>query len=571
MALLGKLVHEAFASREGVVARAKAQLDDELKAVATGPYELRLVDVSQAVASGEALNQSFKALFGGGGVRVDRVLYGEVPTGRGRLEVAVPFSGKDTLAPQFSMRLPVSAPAGARCERSAMGSWGFGNWVPADGFHGHPATGELCAKLEASNLSADVEWNCELPANYLLKLPWALQVLPEGQGRCRLVMQSGRVGIFFRKLGVQAFLEKTDALARLLGELSALPAASGGVAAGVWFDAVASWGPSPGHNPHGPRPPAAAPVVGQPVNAAAAKVQTRATAAVVLSAVALPVCCLPLGIAGGILALNARSLAAREGLEAPKSTVAALALSGLSTALFLLVLVLGAVAPKRPAPALAKAPARGAPARSQVQVPLGGPGDEAPRLGFTITGVHRAVAPQAKAPFYAAGGAWTFFDAALEDAPDCTFTVGVAAAKASGGFGFGEARLAVKDRAAATCLVEALGEAFDAPAAEPKKNARVGPPLALNTAVLGVDVARGQHGGFGGDGTWTATKWFLEAGDLYGEVFFNYDLTAKRGEFSQKDAEYDLDVVDIVAEKLRDAPVTGRTAAAQGKPRPARP
>jgi hypothetical protein len=71
---------------------------------------------------------------------------------------------------------------------------------------------------------------------------------------------------------------------------------------------------------------------------------------------------------------------------------------------------------------------------------------------------------------------------------------------------------------------------------------------------------RGREGGFSGTaGGWTATKWFPEHDGQSGEVFFNYDLVKRHGEFSEKDADYADDLVAIFASALRDGPRPERT------------
>jgi len=379
--------------------------------------------------------------------------------------------------------------------------------------------------------------------------------------------------VFFQRFGVDVFLKKVQQLTQILAT-AAMPAASGGVAQASWFELINRLPPSalPQVAPGAANNvlDAASRPIGQAVPSGASKVHSRATTGLVLSIVALPMCCLPLGLVGGGLALSARSEAAKQGITPPGNTVVSLVLAGLSSAMFILMLVIGALAPKdskaQPVPVASAnaAPMKGA----LVQVPIGGNGEEPPGLFFDITKVYEKHAPSKKAPFHAKGGDWTYFDAVIDSNPDCAFTVGVAPAKTAGGFGFGKVQLSVKDRVAASCVVEKLADGLGVDVPE-KKPGNVGGPLELATAVLGERLSRQKGGGFGGDGdgSWTATKLFLEKGETYGEVFFNYDLDSKRGEFSEKDFDYDHDVVAVLASELRDAPANAAAKPARRKHR----
>lgn len=82
----------------------------------------------------------------------------------------------------------------------------------------------------------------------------------------------------------------------------------------------------------------------------------------------------------------------------------------------------------------------------------------------------------------------------------------------------------------------------------------------MNTAVLGSSLKRESGGGFvGAGGGWTATKWFLTDVQTEAEVYFNFNLDKRQGEFSEKDADYADDLVSILASALRDGPRPERT------------
>ena len=73
---------------------------------------------------------------------------------------------------------------------------------------------------------------------------------------------------------------------------------------------------------------------------------------------------------------------------------------------------------------------------------------------------------------------------------------------------------------------------------------------------------RSPEGGFSGHGGgWSATKWFLQRDGFEAEVFFNYDLTEMKGEFSEKDPDYREDLLSVMAIVLRDGPRPERTPA----------
>jgi hypothetical protein len=118
----------------------------------------------------------------------------------------------------------------------------------------------------------------------------------------------------------------------------------------------------------------------------------------------------------------------------------------------------------------------------------------------------------------------------------------------------------MKDREVGARFVELFGKAFGGKVPKPAREASVIEPLAINTAILGENMERENTGGFSGErGGWTATKWFPEHDGLSGEVFFNYSLASRQGEFSEKDADYADDLVAILASAFRDGPRPERT------------
>lgn len=199
-----------------------------------------------------------------------------------------------------------------------------------------------------------------------------------------------------------------------------------------------------------------------------------------------------------------------------------------------------------PSPAPAPAPA---PEGSRQQVRIGGADtDEQPRLAFRITTVYEQHKPDGVT--HSAGGEWTFFDAELADGTRFTFGWKAKSA-ANSTFAFGDAWITTPDRKHGEAFVSAFAKAFKvkAPPRGPQKPLA---PLQFGLAILGQRTERDPGGGFGGSGTWTATKLFPAANDKDGEVFFNFSLAAKTGELAEKDSDYNEDVAAIWAIGLRD-------------------
>ena len=112
---------------------------------------------------------------------------------------------------------------------------------------------------------------------------------------------------------------------------------------------------------------------------------------------------------------------------------------------------------------------------------------------------------------------------------------------------FGEGVLATSDRAR---FVASLAKGFGTAGAGDGAAARPGKPMQLRLVVLGRNQARLPGGGYGDGGTATATKLFFSSGATEAEVFFNFDVAKKSGEFSEKDADYDKDLIALTAAAL---------------------
>jgi hypothetical protein len=188
--------------------------------------------------------------------------------------------------------------------------------------------------------------------------------------------------------------------------------------------------------------------------------------------------------------------------------------------------------------------------------------DEAPHPSFRITKVHEHQKPSADAPYHIEGGEWTFFDCQASSDPKVVFTAGSASKSIDGGVpsAWGKAVFIVKDREAGARFVELFSRAFAGKLPPPVNHAHVPKPLSITTAILGYNLDRERKGGFSSTaGGWTATKWFPEHDGLSGEVFFNFNLDKRQGEFSEKDTDYADDLAAIFAAALRDGPRPERT------------
>ena len=198
----------------------------------------------------------------------------------------------------------------------------------------------------------------------------------------------------------------------------------------------------------------------------------------------------------------------------------------------------------------------------RAELRIGDDPDEAPHLSFRITTVHEHQKPSTDAPYHVEGGEWTFFDCQATSDPKVVFTVGTASKSSDGDVPsvWGKAVLIVNDREAGARFVELFSKAFSGKLPTPVNQAHVPKPLSINTAILGYNMDRERAGGFSGTaGGWTASKWFPEHDGLSGEVFFNFNLAKRQGEFSEKDAEYADDLAAIFASALRDGPRPERT------------
>jgi hypothetical protein len=180
-------------------------------------------------------------------------------------------------------------------------------------------------------------------------------------------------------------------------------------------------------------------------------------------------------------------------------------------------------------------------------------------LEFDIEAVYPNQSPTEAAPWHAGGGDWTFFDCRVAARPPVDFLVGVRGKGKAADISWGEATLLVADRAAGERFLDVFGKAFhqESPRAKSPQPLR---PWKFGTAILATNMRHAPNGGLQGTGgDWQATKWFPEWEGQTAEVFFNYDLKGRKGEFSEKDPDYRQDLLAILAGALRDGPRPERT------------
>lgn len=191
------------------------------------------------------------------------------------------------------------------------------------------------------------------------------------------------------------------------------------------------------------------------------------------------------------------------------------------------------------------------PVAPTLQVRPGGAGAAA-ALPFTIGTVYAQQQPTTQPPFHADGGKWTFFDASLADGTP--FTVGLferLTLQSEPPMTLVDGQLSVASNADGEKLARAYAQAFGTQAPPPGKPLGVA-PLKVASVNLGTNVRRAGTGFGGTGGTWTASKWTLERAQHAAEVYFNFSLAEKKGEWSQKDKDYDAFVAKDLMEVLHD-------------------
>src|SRR5262249_18459924 len=147
------------------------------------------------------------------------------------------------------------------------------------------------------------------------------------------------------------------------------------------------------------------------------------------------------------------------------------------------------------------------------------------------------------------GGEAIFFEAQTDAPAPAHFSFGFfSRAPVDAPFAFGDGILVAPNRGDADRFLAQFGKAFHQPV--PTHPRHSGGALNMRLAVLGRNVERSPGGGYGGKGDWVATKLFPQKERLEGEVFFNFSIGSKRGEFAEKDSDYNKDVMAVFAQTL---------------------
>lgn len=174
-------------------------------------------------------------------------------------------------------------------------------------------------------------------------------------------------------------------------------------------------------------------------------------------------------------------------------------------------------------------------------------------IGFAITKVIPKQKPTETAPFHADGGDWTYVEAHLDGDAQATFVVGLPVFASSEEPGFGKIMMAPTTAAAGARVIQRLAAGLGVDAPPPITGGTLA-PMEIPVAVLGHNIGR-DGGGYSGSGWWDATKLFCSTDDVdSAELFFNISTADFRGEFSEKDVDYDADVVACLAIALEGAP-----------------
>ncbi len=193
---------------------------------------------------------------------------------------------------------------------------------------------------------------------------------------------------------------------------------------------------------------------------------------------------------------------------------------------------------------------------SQFQVRLGGSrSEEDGRLDFEILKIYVDRKPINAIPWHAAGGDWTYFDCRTALPNRAAFTIGIRNTPRQGlPVIFSDASIVVANPGEGVQLIEALSKGFH----EPPPKIRDPQPLEhwkFKVAMLAEEASREPTGRFqSGEGSWTAAKWFLERDGRYAEVYFNYSLKERKGEFREKDPDDRKKLLAVLAAVVRDGP-----------------
>jgi hypothetical protein len=185
-------------------------------------------------------------------------------------------------------------------------------------------------------------------------------------------------------------------------------------------------------------------------------------------------------------------------------------------------------------------------------------------LPLQITEVYTNASPSNAAPWHTNGGNWTFFDCAAGRFGKVHFTVGLRDMPQTGNepitWNEGLLGVAVADDASGADLVQLVAESFHQPLPE-KRTGRPAGVIRFSVAVLGTARTQQAGGGFvaAPPGDWTTTRLFIDVDGYAAQVYFNYNVREKRGEFSEYSPDCRPNLLLQLAAGLRDGPLPERT------------
>lgn len=174
--------------------------------------------------------------------------------------------------------------------------------------------------------------------------------------------------------------------------------------------------------------------------------------------------------------------------------------------------------------------------------PAGAPEDAQARLAFEILDVDRGQQLVDEPPYTRDGGDWTVCTCRALAGSKAAFYFAERSGDPPEGvpFAWGEARLWVPSAGDGAALAEAIADAFHVTSGRGRAaGSAPARPLSFGTVVLGRSTAPRPDGSFGGDGSWTASKWSYEEAI---EFYVNWSLDEKKGSFAEKDQDYGPEV-----------------------------
>ena len=215
MGLITKLVGDALTSVSSVMQKEIGRLRKEAAKLNLVIQDIGMMELGEKITTGENVKEVFKTFFYKGDAKADNAVIANVTTDIGNVFILIPFGHKDVLAPEFLIELDVTARGAAVLERSLMGSFGTGSWREA------PETNKgLSKKLDEASIGFCINWNHELRGDFVLKLDWGLQILPQAPGKTLLLIKSGYGGFIGKKIGLKPIIKEAKKIKEVLSQFS---------------------------------------------------------------------------------------------------------------------------------------------------------------------------------------------------------------------------------------------------------------------------------------------------------------------------------------------------------------